>query len=200
MLEAYDAMGIDSSSRLTHLTAEMIGGPTTRSTRAYPVLNCSAAEARNLAACLPYLCNHPEMNSGSERDGHRSICAHALSSVYAIVKRKTPMLEEDLSTQLLEDTARFLVHYAWLTKHSHYDLERTNYFWSLKHHMMWHSAFWGKFQNPTLTWCNDFEGFVGTCIKAARSVTAGTPMWRIGAMLAQNFLLSLHLTMTRGPA
>ena len=95
---------------------------------------------------------------------------------------------------MLQSYDRFLVHYNWL---ANYSMEHNilNYNIVVKLHCLWHICYHARYLNPRLTWCYEFEDFIGTIIAAAKACMAGSPLHIVGRKVLNNFLLIAQLRM-----
>ena len=183
--DVYQKMGL--RNRLTRLTVEMY-----MKAKSWPRLSTKAAESQTLLFVVRDILEQLLVNDNSEHSRHRLRSCEALCTFYRIVRDSPMVPSPEQASQMKRAVETHLVHSNWLLDNA-VKLGYLAYPIQLKHHMLWHLADLGQFQNPRVAWCYDFEDWVGDVITAAKACMAGTPMHLVGNKVVQHFLLGLQI-------
>ena len=180
----------NSQNRLGQLTFSMFY----HGSSSFTCLTAKAGESLTLLYVLRSICC--EFSTGSLRDRHRIACFECLCYIFDACKNHGARIPLDIAHEMQNRCDGFLLHYHWLAKCSEHRLE-LNYNFTFKCHFLWHIVYYARYLNPRLSWCYEFEDFVGVMILCAKSCMAGTPLRLVGNNCLENFLLVLQLRLSR---
>ena len=186
LISAYSATGVQK--KIQSITAEMVrqdGGT-------YPVVSIKAAESRHLLKPMIEILERPNIRSGSDHDEHRLACYKHLDKLYDIIVEGGLFLTAAESSEVLQHTEDFLLHYNCLAVEA---MTNGVLRWGMttKFHFLWHLAWFARRQNPRCPWCYSFEDFIGKVQSAAMSCTAGTPMHLVPSQVTSNYIWAVSL-------
>ena len=158
----------------------------------YTCFTGKASESLSLLYVVHEVCI--EVSTGSARDTHRIACCESLCRLFTICKDHGYVLPRADADMLLESCETFLVHYNWLTSFSA-KCGLLNYNLVTKRHMIWHICHQGRFLNPRVGWCFEFEDYVGVVVRCAKGSMHGSSLAIVGRKCLENFLLLLQLSL-----
>ena len=184
IVSEYDAQG--TRHRLTMIVLGLFyHGP-----NKFTCFTGKASEALALLYVLRELC--ADVSTGSQRDTHRLVCFESLCHIFTTVKKSGHTIARFDAEAMLKSCERFLAHYNWLAVYS-LRRSRMNYHVVTKTHMLWHICYHARYLNPRVTWCFEFEDYVGVMIRCAKSCMAGSPLFIVGRKCLENSLLLLQM-------
>ena len=157
-------------------------------------LAAKAADNHHLVYVLEKICQ--ESNDGSEHDAVRLEALKSMRTCHSILATGGMFLQRRRSERLLKSIDKFLMCNNWLLKYS-LELGRKYFYIGVKHHLLWHVGYMARYLSPTVSWCYDFENFVGIAVLSAKACVAGTPMHKVGNKVVENYMLVSEIKFKR---
>ena len=156
----------------------------------FPLLKAKAAESRSLLPVVLVLCN--ELNTGSERDQTRLLCAVHLSRFYATVHAAGHVPTPDEYEKLRRAAFDAMLPYMKLSFHA--ASVEGQYLWNIvnKHHLFLHLALQSKHLNPECVWAYPFEDLMGRSQRVAMACKRGVPLVMVPSSYMIKYRRVLH--------
>ena len=177
---AYGECG--TTSRLQCLTPTMLDLSKT------VMLKCKMNVSKNLVSPLLRVCR--KYLDDSDASLHLILCYECLEGVFAIIDKDGLFVSDDDATELLRLCELFLIHYMACSSAHEWLMPVTN-----KFHVLYHIAYFARFQHPRAGWTYVWEDFVGRIQKIGMACTSGTPMHLVSDKIMDNYSVGVSHTL-----